>query len=127
MLQVELTCCERTVDSLQQTVDSMQGKSTPVLPQLKELAGQFEAFSSTEIKGKLLAFTEFVHQSSKTGFSARDSAEGSASNEVLACKAAVCGSCGPVQGPWKQDSVGKAWCSQPRHGINGGRNHQRAY
>ena len=66
MLQVELTCCERTVDSLQQTVDSMQGKSTPVLPQLKELAGQFEAFSSTEIKGKLLAFTEFVHQSSKT-------------------------------------------------------------
>ena len=41
---------QRAVDSRRQAVDRMQGKFDSVLPLLKELAGQLEAFS-TEFEG----------------------------------------------------------------------------
>ena len=56
-----------------------------VHPQPKQLAGQLEAFSA-EFESKLSDLTELVRQSSRKGFSAGGSAEGSATNEVLAAK-----------------------------------------
>ena len=51
-----------TIKSLQQAVDMMQRYVDSILPQLKEFAGQFEAFS-TEFESTLLDLVKVVRQS----------------------------------------------------------------